>query len=217
MTDCYLIVGLGNPGRDYDNTRHNIGFRAADALAAAYGFTFAKKQAKGILADGLIAERKVILVKPQTYMNLSGETVRPLIDFYQIPLANLLVISDDLDIPLGTIRIREKGGSGGQKGIKSIIDHVGTQEFPRLRIGIGRPPGRMDPAAYVLQPFAANQQLEVSLTLDRVVKAVDTWLRFGLALMMTRHNGTTDEAARNAEAQPPAPPKVAEKPPESVG
>src|SRR5262249_32672181 len=121
MTVRYLIVGLGNPGREYEKTRHNIGWRCVDAIAAAHGLSFAKQQLKANVADGTIAERKVLLAKPLTYMNLSGESVRKLIDFYKISIAHLLVFSDDMDIPLGTLRIRESGGAGGQKGLKSII------------------------------------------------------------------------------------------------
>jgi PTH1 family peptidyl-tRNA hydrolase len=212
MTDRYLIVGLGNPGREYEKTRHNIGFRCVDEIAQAYGLTFAKKQSKALIADGVIAERKILLAKPQTYMNLSGEAVRGLVDFYKIPIRKLLIISDDMDIPVGTLRIREKGGAGGQKGLKSIAEHLGTQEFARLRVGIGRPPGRMDPAAYVLQDFDKSEGIIVIETLDRVVKSIETWLRFGLPHMMNRHNGTAEESAQNASvvsdgnkpARPPA-------------
>jgi PTH1 family peptidyl-tRNA hydrolase len=205
MTDRYLIVGLGNPGREYENTRHNIGFRVVDSIAAAHGMTFAKRQSKALVAEGVIANQKVLLAKPQTYMNLSGEAVRGLLTFYKIPLNRLLVISDDLDIPPGTLRIREKGGAGGQKGLKSIIEHLGTQEFARMRIGIGRPPGRMDPAAYVLRDFDSDESALVVETVDRAVKAVETWIRFGIAIMMTRHNGTADESARNAASLPTLP------------
>ena len=205
MTDRFLIVGLGNPGREYQNTRHNIGWRCVDAIATAHGLTFAKKQSKAIIADGTIADRKVLLAKPQTYMNLSGEAVQGLITFYKVPLANLLVISDDMDIPLGTLRIREKGGAGGQKGLKSIIEHLGTQDFARMRFGLSRPPGRMDPSAYVLQDFDKREMPLVIETLDRVVKATETWLREGIALAMTRHNGTAEEAAENAAVQLAAP------------
>jgi peptidyl-tRNA hydrolase, PTH1 family len=202
MTDRFLIVGLGNPGRDYAKTRHNIGFRCVDAIAAAYGMTFSKRQSKALVADGVIAGRKVLLAKPQTFMNLSGQAVRGLMDFYKIPLTNLLVISDDMDLPAGTLRIREKGGAGGQKGLKSIIEHLGTLEFARMRVGIGRPPGRIDPADYVLQDFDKDEAILVVETLDRVVRAVESWLRLGIAIMMTRFNGTAEEAARNATAQP---------------
>lgn len=211
MVDRYLIVGLGNPGRIYANTRHNIGFQAVEALAAAHRLAFTRRQSRALIADGLLADRRVILAKPQTYMNLSGESVRGLVDFFKIPLENLLVIVDDMDIPLGTLRIRQQGGSGGQKGLRSIIDHLGTQTFARMRIGIGRPPGRMDPAAYVLRPFTPDEHILVVETLDRVVRAVDTWLQHGITIMMTRHNGTADEAARSTTSVKPSTPE----PPES--
>jgi PTH1 family peptidyl-tRNA hydrolase len=213
MSDRSLIVGLGNPGREYEKTRHNIGFRCVDAIAAAYGITVVRKQARALLGDGLIADHKVLLAKPQTYMNLSGEAVRALLDFYKIPLENLLVISDDMDIPLGTLRIRQKGGTGGQKGLKSITEHLGTQEFARLRVGIGRPPGRMEPADYVLQDFESADQILVIETLDRVIKSIETWLRFGIAIMMTRHNGTAEESARNAGSPPGSLPESLPKAP----
>lgn len=212
MTERYLIVGLGNPGREYEKSRHNIGFRAVDAIAERHGIVFARKQARALLGDGLIAGRKVLLAKPQTYMNLSGEAVRALVDFYKIALDHLLVISDDLDLPLGTLRIRQKGGSGGQKGLKSIITHLGTEEFARMRIGIGRPPGRMEAADYVLQDFGKDDQILLIETLDRVVKSVDTWLQQGIAIMMTRHNGTADESARNAAKMPAQQPDPAGSP-----
>ena len=202
MTDRFLIVGLGNPGRDYENTRHNIGFRCLNVIAAANGMTFAKQQSKALIADGTITDCKVILAKPQTFMNLSGEAVGGLVNFYKLPIQNLLVISDDMDIPVGSLRIREKGGSGGQKGLKSISEHLHTQDFARMRIGIGRPPGRMEPSTYVLEPFRKDDEIIIVETLDRAVKAIETWLRFGIQLTMTRHNGSADDAARNADKQP---------------
>ncbi len=198
----FLIVGLGNPGREYEHTRHNIGFRIVESLAAKHALNFSKKQAKALLAEGTIAERRVLLAKPQTYMNLSGEAVRPLIAFYNMPLTNVLIILDDLDLPLGTLRLRPTGSHGGQRGLKSILEALGTQNIARLRFGIGRPPGHMDAAAYVLQPFAAQEQILVADTLDRAVRAVETWLQFGLETAMARHNGTAEEAARNANATP---------------
>jgi PTH1 family peptidyl-tRNA hydrolase len=175
-------------------------------------------RAKSLLADGLIAGRRVLLAKPQTYMNLSGQAVRALLDFYKIPVENMLVICDDLDIPSGVLRIRQKGGSGGQKGLKSIGEHLGTQEFARMRIGIGRPPGRMDPAAFVLKDFGADEQILIVETLDRVVKSILTWLEHGIVIMMTRHNGTADEAARNASKAERNPTESVPSPPsESSG
>lgn len=204
MTYRYLIVGLGNPGKDYEKTRHNIGFRCVDAIAEKHGLSFSKKQSKSRLAEGNVGDVRLLLVKPQTYMNASGEALRGLVDFYKIPVDHVLVISDDMDIPLGTLRIRLKGSAGGQKGLKSIMDHLGTQDVYRLRVGIGRPPGRMNPADYVLQDFGKDEQILLVETLDRVVKAVGTWMRHGITAMMNRHNGTAEEAARNAETKPPA-------------
>ncbi len=197
-----LIVGLGNPGYRYHLTPHNLGFMAVDRLAEDCGVEIGKRENQALTAATEVEGERVVLAKPQTYMNLSGEAVRALVDFYKIPLENLLVISDDMDIPLGTLRIRQKGGAGGQKGLKSIMEHLGTQEFARLRVGIGRPPGRMDPMDYVLEDFESADHILVIETLDRVVKSIDTWLRFGLAIMMTRHNGTADESARNAGSLP---------------
>lgn len=206
----YLIVGLGNPGREYENTRHNIGWMVLDELARRYGLSFGKKERKASLADGLIREKRVLLVKPQTYMNLSGEAVRALVDFYKVELEQVLLISDDLDIPLGTLRMRPGGGAGGQKGIKSTIQHLGTQGFARLRCGIGRPPGKMDPAAYVLQPFKGDDEITVRIVIERAADAVETWLTAGIELAMSRHNGSIDDP----RPEPTAPP-VMEKPTDS--
>ena len=193
MAERYLIVGLGNPERKYDATRHNVGFRCMDAIAAAHGLTFDKRQAKARIALGQIGVYSVILAKPQTYMNLSGEAVSGLARFYKISPGNVLVIFDDMDLPLGTLRIRKSGGASGQKGMKSIIQHLGTQEFPRIRFGIGRPPGRMDPAAYVLLPFKAEEEILVLETLQRVIKAITTWLSDGIENAMNWHNGSAEE------------------------
>ncbi|RMF48704.1 MAG: aminoacyl-tRNA hydrolase [Chloroflexota bacterium] len=205
MTERFLIVGLGNPGREYERTRHNIGFRVVESLATKHGLSFSKKQAKALLAEGTIAERRVLLAKPQTYMNLSGQSVGPLVAYYNLPLTNVLIILDDLDIPLGTLRLRPSGSAGGQRGLKSILDQLGTQAVARLRFGIGRPPGRLEAAAYVLQPFSAEEQLLVAETVDRAVRAVETWLQFGIEIAMARYNGTAEDAARAANAAPNLP------------
>ncbi|MDZ4669965.1 MAG: aminoacyl-tRNA hydrolase [Phototrophicales bacterium] len=190
MTERFLIVGLGNIGKEYANTRHNIGFWVADELARRYTMTFGSKERKAVCADGTIADKRVLVVKPQTYMNLSGEAVRSLADFYKIPNAQIIVIHDDLDLPLGTLRIRATGSAGGQNGVKSIIQHLGTQDFARVRCGIGRPPGKLDPSAYVLQPFGGDDAITAAILRDHAANAVETWLREGLELAMTRHNGT---------------------------
>jgi peptidyl-tRNA hydrolase, PTH1 family len=190
MSDKYLIVGLGNPGRDYRHNRHNVGFMLLDRLVEHHrllGFT--KKQNKALITGGLIAEKSVILAKPQTYMNLSGEAVSGLLRFYDIPLERLLVAFDELDLPTGVLRLRAEGGTSGHNGMKSIIQYLGTEKFPRLRIGIGRPPGRMDPAAYVLQDFKGDDADVMAITLDHAAEAVETFLKDGLVMAMNRFNG----------------------------
>ena len=188
--DTFLLIGLGNPGREYKDNRHNIGFMLIDRLAVRLNARGMKLQSKAIVTSGLYEERKLILAKPQTYMNLSGQSAQGLLHFYKIPPENLMVAHDDLDIPLGTIRIRPSGGAGGQRGMASTIERLGTKDFPRLRLGIGRPPGRMDAAAYVLQDFSRADLLIVSETLDRAADAVLTFVTDGLNMAMNRFNGT---------------------------
>lgn len=209
MSERYMIVGLGNPGREYENTRHNIGFGCVEAIAEAYRISFdRKKQSKAKIADGMIQGRRVLLVKPQTFMNLSGSSVQGLATFYKIRPENILVIFDDLDIPLGTLRIRPKGGSGGHRGMTDIIARLGTQEFPRVRFGIGRPPGRMDPAAYVLRPFVGEESRIVADTVDRVIRAIELWLSDGIEAMMNQYNGATgeEEPVRSPDDRRPSTP-----------
>jgi PTH1 family peptidyl-tRNA hydrolase len=191
-TEFYLIVGLGNPGPKYAANRHNVGFMCLERLAAAHGLTFDKQQKKARVALGAIRGLRVVLAQPQTFMNDSGQAVAPLVQFYRVPPERLLIVYDDLDLPPGTVRIRPEGGSGGHKGMRSIIERVSDQNFARLRIGIGRPPGQMDPAAYVLQDFSADENLLVAETLDRAVTAVETWLVEGVEMAMSRHNSGPD-------------------------
>lgn len=191
-TEFYLIVGLGNPGPKYAANRHNVGFMCLERLAAAHGLTFDKQQKKARVALGAIRGRRVVLAQPQTFMNDSGQAVVPLVQFYQVPPERLLVVYDDLDLPPGTVRIRPEGGSGGHKGMRSIIEQLSDQNFARLRVGIGRPPGQMDPAAYVLQDFSADEKLLVVETLDRALAAVETWLVEGVEMAMSRHNSGPD-------------------------
>ena len=185
--DKYLIVGLGNPGREHKGNRHNIGFMAIDRLAERCGISMGKVQNKAIVGNGRCANQSVILAKPQTYMNLSGDAVGPLANFYKISPAQVLVIYDELDLPLGTLRLREKGGTGGHNGMKSITNHLG-QDFPRMRLGIGRPPGKMPASAHVLQDFGKDDLPIVNELLDEAVKAVETFVTDGINLAMTRHN-----------------------------
>ena len=188
--DIYLLIGLGNPGREYKDTRHNIGFMLIDHLAQQIGARGMKVQAKAIITSGLYEERKLILAKPQTYMNLSGQSVQGLLHFYKIPLENLLVAHDDLDIPYGTIRIRPTGGPGGQRGMANTIELLGTKDFPRLRLGIGRPPGRMDPKDYVLQDFSRDELKLMPDILSRATEAALEFVMKGLNAAMNKFNGS---------------------------
>lgn len=190
MTETtFLIVGLGNPGREYRDTRHNVGFMLIDRLSVRLNARLSRMQAKALVGSTNYEGNKLILAKPQTYMNLSGQSIQGLARFYKVPLENMIVAHDDLDLPLGTIRIRPGGGPGGQKGVASTIERLGTKDFRRLRIGIGRPPGRMDPAAYVLQNFAQADTILLSEILDRGTEAVLTFVTEGLNAAMNKFNG----------------------------
>lgn len=184
-----LIVGLGNPGRKYRHNRHNIGFMTLDRLADAHSISSSRVQNKAIVGTGKIAERSVILAKPQTFMNNSGLSVGQLARFYKIEPSDVLIVYDELDLPFGTIRLRKKGGAGGHNGMRSVIQHIG-QEFPRLRLGIGRPPGRMPPSAWVLQDFHQNDQPLLDDLFTTALQTIETWLTDGVELAMTRHNGS---------------------------
>jgi len=189
-TPVYLVTGLGNPGREYRENRHNVGFMAVDHFSRELGIPIDRMQSRALVGMGRVGDNRIILAKPQTFMNLSGQAVIQLVHFYKIPLENLLVIHDDLDLPLGSIRLRPDGGPGGQKGVASIIQALGTQRFSRLRIGIGRPPGRMDPAAYVLQDFSKADLEILTMILDTAAKAVMTFLLEGTQAAMNRFNGS---------------------------
>ena len=184
----YMIAGLGNPGRRYAQHRHNVGFQSLDRLADTYRLAFDKRQNRGVLALGRIKGHSVLLVKPQSFMNKSGQVVAPLARFYKVSPERLLVIYDDLDLPQGTVRLRKKGGSGGHKGMRSIISQLGTQDFPRVRVGIGRPPGRMDPADYVLQNFGEQERFLMAEVYDWVIQALTCWLEEGIEIAMTHFN-----------------------------
>jgi PTH1 family peptidyl-tRNA hydrolase len=187
----FLIVGLGNPGREYKNSRHNAGFMVVDRLAVQLDVSFNRVKSKALVTEARYSDHYCILAKPQTYMNLSGQSVSELMRFYKIPLSNLLVVHDDIDLPFGTIRLRPSGGSGGHKGMMSIIERLASQDFPRLRIGINRPPGRMEASDYVLQDFSPQEMQLLPEILDRAAQAVLTFLTEGIEQAMTRfnHNG----------------------------
>ena len=185
----FLIIGLGNPGRRYEKNRHNVGFMLVSRLSVKFGESFGRVESKALVSKSVYKGERVILVKPQTYMNASGVAVSSLARFYQVALENILVAYDDVDLPLGTLRLRPSGGSAGQKGMQSIIERLGTEDFPRLRIGTGRPPGRMEAADYVLQDFAATETELLEETLLRGVEAVLTFICEGLDRAMNQFNG----------------------------
>lgn len=185
----YIIVGLGNPGREYRDTRHNIGFMLIDKLAERLNARSMRVQSKAIITTAQYEGRKIILAKPQTYMNLSGQSVQGLVRFYKIPQENLMVAHDELDLSFCVLRLRPGGGSAGQKGIASIIQQLGTPDFARMRLGIDRPPGRMPAASYVLQTFTQKEAQEVAELLDKAADAALTWVTEGLDAAMNRFNG----------------------------
>ena len=183
-----MIVGLGNPGTRYERNRHNIGFQIVDELAKVQSLSFDKIQYKTKIASGWIGEQRLLIVKPQTYMNLSGAAVQPLATYYKVDPADLIVVFDDLDLPTGKLRLRPFGGAGGHNGMKSIIQRLGTDQFPRMRIGIERPPGRMDPAAYVLQDFSSSEEEIMVQVRDRARQALENWLAAGIDVAMNAFN-----------------------------
>ncbi|WP_035054716.1 aminoacyl-tRNA hydrolase [Carnobacterium pleistocenium] len=171
-----MIVGLGNPGSKYKDTKHNIGFIAVDEFAAQHKIEFSKVKFEAIYAEAFIGSEKVLLVKPQTFMNDSGRAVRPLMDYFNVEIEDLIVIYDDLDLPVGKLRFRQKGSAGGHNGIKSMIHHLATADFNRIRIGIDRPLGRQTVVQHVLSGFPKNQHEELLIAVKDSVAALDYWV-----------------------------------------
>jgi peptidyl-tRNA hydrolase, PTH1 family len=189
IADTFLLIGLGNPGREYRDSRHNFGFMLIDQLTIRLSARGMKLQSKAIVTSATYEGRKLLLAKPQTYMNLSGQSIQGLAHFYKLPLEQLLVAHDDLDLPFGTLRVRPGGGPGGQKGVASAIEQLGTQDFARLRMGIGRPPGRMDPADYVLHDFSREEMKSLLDILGRAADAALCFVTDGLEKTMNKFNG----------------------------
>lgn len=184
----YLIVGLGNPGREYQASRHNVGFMVLDRLAERLDVSFRQVKMNALMTALRWQEERLILIKPQTYMNLSGQAVSSFVRFYKLPLENLLVVYDDVDLPFETLRLKPDGGDAGQRGVRSIIQQLGTKSFPRLRIGIDRPPGRMEVSDYVLQKFSSTEREILPMILDQASEAVLHFVKHGLDQAMTRFN-----------------------------
>lgn len=183
-----LIVGLGNPGQRYERTRHNVGFAVIKRLVESNSLPEPRKQFEGIYTEWILGGTKSLLVMPQTFMNLSGQCVRRFVDFYKIEVQDVLIIADDLDLKVGQLRLRSSGSSGGQKGLQSVIQHLGSDQVARLRIGIGRPTSPQQAADYVLQEMTLDEQCEFKILVDEAIDGVDVWIRDGIVAAMNRVN-----------------------------
>lgn len=193
MAEQFLIVGLGNPGKQYESTRHNIGFMVLEAYARKTGIS-GKSESKfnAIVGTGRHGQHKLILAQPLTFMNLSGESVSKLMRYYDVPTERLLVVYDDVALPFGKLRIRPGGSDAGQKGMKSIIASLGgDQKFPRLRLGVGAPPAKMAMPDYVLGKFGEAERQDLPKIMDLAMDAIDSWLDYGVEQTMTRYNGVS--------------------------
>lgn len=196
-----VIVGLGNPGTRYEQTRHNLGFWVIDLLAQRWQVSMSKRKFQAALGEGIFQGEKVLLVKPQTFMNRSGESVGPLMRFFDLPLSDLLVIYDDMALAPGVLRMRAKGSAGGHNGMKSLISHLGSDEFPRLRMGIGMPRPEMDSADYVLQVVSGEEHKILQRACVLAADAVELWLTDGVERVMNlynrKQNTTQDDGAES--------------------
>ena len=186
--EFYCIVGLGNPGRQYEETKHNVGFKVIDRLAEKYDIKVEKLKNRALVGDGMIRNKRVLLVKPQTYMNLSGESVREIVNFYKIPQERFVVIFDDISLASGSVSIREKGSHGGHNGIRNIIDQMGTDQFYRIKVGVGEKPSGWDLADYVLSKFNEEDLPAMDEGMDKAVKGVELMLSRGIAEAANRVN-----------------------------
>ncbi len=190
MIFLFLIVGLGNPGREYANTRHNVGFEVADAICSKHDINLNKEKFRAILGEGRICSERVVIAKPQTYMNLSGESVREIADWYKIDNENIIIIYDDISLPTGFLRIREKGSAGGHNGIKNIIYQLGSDVFPRIKIGVGKPENPdYDMKDYVLGKFSKEETEILVKTAIRAVSAVEEIISADAKSAMNKYNG----------------------------
>lgn len=212
MDTFFIIVGLGNPGRKYDGSRHNIGFDVIDALVDRYHIGGPERFGKSMIGKGRIGDRKVILVKPLTYMNLSGEAVQEIIHYYKVdPAEDLVVISDDIDLPAGTLRIRKKGSAGGHNGLKNIVQHLGTEAFTRIRVGVGaKPDAGYDLADYVLGHFTGEEKKQMEEAAEKAAEAVACMVTDGVDLAMNRFNTPRKKKQKKQKAEAVTEPGAAE-------
>jgi aminoacyl-tRNA hydrolase len=185
----YIIVGLGNPGKKYEHTRHNAGFDVLDIMAEEYDIKIDKIKHKALIGEGRIGSEKVVLVKPQTYMNLSGESVQSVFQFYKVDMDHLIVVYDDIDLDIGKLRIRKKGSAGSHNGMKSIIKCLGSQDFPRIRVGVSKPEPNRDLADFVLSRVPKDQSDDMRSGLEKAVKTVEEIIRTDIDMAMNKYNG----------------------------
>ncbi len=197
-----MIVGLGNPGRQYAGTRHNVGFDVVNEVVCRWGTSAGRNKFQGDVFEATVEGERVLLLMPHTFMNLSGQSVQPAQAFHKIANEDLLVVCDDLNLPTGQLRFRANGSSGGQKGMEDIIRRLGTDQFPRLRIGIDRPPAGRDVSGYVLGKFTSAEQTEIEIAIQKAADGVRDWIKLGLSHCMTKYNGA------DAANKPPKPKKT---------
>lgn len=186
----FIIAGLGNPGISYARHRHNVGFMVLDNLAHRHQVAFKRVRRKYLHAEFHLNDAHILLAKPQTYVNQSGDVLKNLLHYFHLPLEQALIVFDDLDLPIAELRMRPHGGSAGHKGMQSIIDCINSRSIPRLRVGIDRPPGRKDPADYVLQPFSSEEQELIEVALSRAADAIETFVNSGIQIAMSTFNGS---------------------------
>ncbi len=189
MDNIFVIAGLGNPGGKYENTRHNVGFDAIDLLSQQYGIKVSKLKHKALIGDGTIKNERVLLVKPQTFMNLSGESIRDLVDWFKVPMERLIVIYDDVDLPLGKVRIRPSGSSGTHNGMRSVIYQLQKDNFPRVRIGIDKAPEGWELADYVLGRFNPEERKTIGGAISNAADAAAAIVSSGVSTAMNLYNG----------------------------
>lgn len=190
----YVVVGLGNPGKDYSNTRHNVGFNTLDLIAKRNNINLNKIKFKAVYGEGNIGGHKTLLMKPQTFMNNSGISLREVSQYYKIPIENIIVIVDDIDIDFCSVRIRTKGSAGSHNGLKSIINHLQNEEFPRVKIGIGSKYEDQDLADFVLSRFGRDEQVDIDISILTAAEAVESIIKDGIDVAMNKYNIKTNKA-----------------------
>ena len=190
----YVVVGLGNPGKDYTKTRHNIGFNVVDLIAKRNNINLNKIKFQSVYGEGIIGGEKILLMKPQTFMNNSGISVRDVYQYYKIPIENIIVIVDDIDIDFSTVRIRAKGSAGSHNRLKSIINYLGNENFPRVKVGIGKKYENQDLASFVLSRFSPDEQEDINISLVTAAEAVESIIKDGINQAMNKYNIRTNQA-----------------------